>query len=136
MAKRHVIDIDGMKHGPVGSGADCTCEIDDSIQRGEMKCGRRCERCTTGVVHWQPVYGGYVSRCDACDIVDGFMGFPETQKFNLEYTLEEDRDCLFIAQLRESGLSPQSIESVIQVMNAVCLDCFDSPKRCFCTRDE
>jgi len=65
---RHSIDMDGTTHGPDGSGADCEFSEDEATDEIEtLSCGSRCVSCGVGVVHWQPVYGGYFYKCDNCD---------------------------------------------------------------------
>ena len=62
--ERHVIDMDGITHGAEGSGADC--EHDGGL-KPHMGCGFNCGKCGIGVVHWQPIWGGYYYQCDCCD---------------------------------------------------------------------
>lgn len=64
---RHVIDMDGTTHGPNYSDAECCMDHGDVSLDRMMQCGHRCVSCRDGLVHWQPIHGGYYFRCDLCD---------------------------------------------------------------------
>jgi len=57
------------------------------------------------------------------------------KQFNDAY-LGGDREVLFLRKLRQKNVGSAAIACMIEVMNEVCLHCFDNGKKCNCTRDE
>ncbi|MHC4216129.1 MAG: hypothetical protein ACYSWP_22475, partial [Planctomycetota bacterium] len=68
--KRKRINMDGSLHGPedLPYHEDVCCEIDEPIKstsKTQMYCGAPCK--CGGIIHWQPIYGGYYFQCDGCE---------------------------------------------------------------------
>lgn len=57
------------------------------------------------------------------------------QRFNKKYTLDGDRDCILVGQLRDDGLSDDDIARVLTRIDDVCKVCFNSDESCQCWLD-
>lgn len=55
-------------------------------------------------------------------------------RFNSEHY--RSSDVLFVAKLKDKGLSVIDIASVIEVLESVCRECFDREAPCHCWNDE
>lgn len=57
------------------------------------------------------------------------------RSFNSDHTwqlVDKDRDCLFVARLRTTGLDESQIATVISIMEATCNNCWDADAGCKC----
>ena len=57
-------------------------------------------------------------------------------RFNSEHGRDSDSDVMFVAKLKDIGLSNVGIASVIETLETVCKECFDSETPCYCWNDE
>lgn len=55
-------------------------------------------------------------------------------RFNSEH--HRSSDVLFVAKLKDKGLSVVDIAAVIEVLESICTECFDSETPCHCWNDE
>ena len=57
------------------------------------------------------------------------------QEFNTHYG-HGPNDCLFVARLRERGLTTEHIAAVIEVLEGICDGCMNNDIGCYCRNDE